>query len=268
MLLACELNQLKIVLKNKISEKVKKRIIEKIIPGEFYFSHKGYCPCCDKEVIFQAYNNWLRDNFICPKCFSIPRERALMLIIEKYFPGWRDLDIHESSPYNRGASEKLKNECKKYISSQYYPDQPFGAIINGDRNEDLEYQTFPDSVFDIFVTQDVMEHVYNPARAFSEIGRTLKDGGAHIFTVPMVNKHAKTEVWAVKGEDGNPIFTQKAEYHGNPVDPKGSPVTMHWGFDIVDFINSKSKLKTTIEHIDDLHYGIRAEYIEVLVSQK
>ncbi|MEM4260463.1 MAG: hypothetical protein QXG00_04460 [Candidatus Woesearchaeota archaeon] len=43
---------------------------------------------------------------------------------------------------------------------------------------------------------------------------------------------------------------------------------MHWGYDIVDFIKEKSGLDTIIEYIDDLNYGIRAEYIEVLVSFK
>lgn len=191
-----------------------------------------------------------------------------MLTIEKYFPNWRNLDIHESSPSNRGASNKLKKNCKRYVSSQYYPNQPFGTVINSNRNEDLENQTFSDSIFDIVVTQDVMEHVYNPDRAFLEVARTLKKGGAHIFTVPLINKHDKTEVWATKGEDGNPVFTKTEEYHNNPVDPNGSAVTMHWGFDIVDFIRIKSGLKTTIEHIDNLDFGIRAEYIEVLVSQK
>jgi hypothetical protein len=251
-----------------LKTRIKNKLIDRLIPGGFYFSHKGYCPCCDKEVIFKSTNSWLRDNFKCPNCFSIPRERALMIIIEKYFPKWRELDIHESSPSDSGASKKLKKNCGKYISSQYYTDQIFGTIIKGHRNEDLEQQTFSDAVFDIVVTQDVMEHIYDPAKAFAEIARTLKKGGAHIFTVPIINKHNKTEIWATKGTDGHPVFTATPEYHGNPVDPKGSPVTMHWGFDIVDFIKEKSGLSTTIEYIDNLDFGIRAEYIEVLVSKK
>lgn len=253
---------------NQIKKKIKRKIINYIIPGNFYFLHKGYCPCCEKEVTFEAVDNWLRDNFICLNCFSIPRERALMVTIEKYFPDWRELNIHESSPANRGASKKLKENCKKYISSQYYPNQPFGHIIGTHRNEDLEQQTFSDAIFDIVVTQDVMEHIYDPGKAFAEIARTLKKGGAYIFTVPIINKHQKTEVWATKGIDNNPIFTKTPEYHANPVDLKGSPVTMHWGFDIVDFIKEKSGLITTIEYINNLNFGIQAEYIEVLVSLK
>ena len=37
--------------------------------------------------------------------------------------------------------------------------------------------------FDLVVTQDVLEHVLDPARA-AEIARTLRPGGAHVFTVP------------------------------------------------------------------------------------
>jgi len=191
-----------------------------------------------------------------------------MLILEKYFPNWWNLDIHESSPGYRGASIKLQKCANNYVATQYYPDIPIGSIINNYQNQDLENQTFINEYFDIVVTQDVMEHLYNPGKAFTEIARTLKKGGAHIFTVPIVNKHKPTEVWAVKGENNNPVFLKTPEWHGNPVDSGGSPVTMHWGFDIVNYIKEKSGLETIIEHIDNLDYGIRAELIEVFVSIK
>jgi SAM-dependent methyltransferase len=248
--------------------KIRTKILKILLPNGFYFSQKGFCPCCDKEVLFQANNSWLRDTFLCSNCNSIPRERALMVTIEKYFPGWKNLIIHESSPVNRGASPKLSRFCKGYIASNYYPNKPFGSEVFGFHNQDLENQTFNDESFDLVITQDVMEHIYDPQKAFSEIARTLKKGGAHIFTVPIINKHKKSEVWAIKADNGSPIFLKEPEWHGNPVDPKGSPVTMHWGFDIIDFIREKSGLETTIEYLDDLSRGIRAEFIEVLVSIK
>jgi SAM-dependent methyltransferase len=191
-----------------------------------------------------------------------------MLIIEKYYPDWKSRDIHESSPGNRGVSIKLKNQCTSYIASQYYPDKERGVLTNGFRNEDLENQTFKDCSFDLVITQDVMEHVYNPSKAFCEIGRTLKSGGAYIFTVPLINKFKASEKWAKKSKDGSPIFLKEPEYHDNPVDPRGSPVTMHWGYDIVDFIQRESGMHSVIEYIDDLKYGIRAEFIEIIVSRK
>jgi membrane-anchored protein YejM (alkaline phosphatase superfamily) len=70
------------------------------------------------------------------------------------------------------------------------------------------------------------------------------------------------------GYNGEPMFQKTEEWHGNPVDKKGSPVTMHWGYDIVDFIKEYSSLETEIKYIHNLHFGILAEYIEVLVSKK
>jgi SAM-dependent methyltransferase len=188
----------------------KQRLLSSLLPNNFYFSHQGYCPCCDKEVLFQATHSWLRDYFLCANCGSIPRERALMLVIEKYYPNWKNLSIHESSPSNRGVSLKLKNSAKNYIASQYYPNQSFGTLINGFQNQDLENQTFADASFDLVITQDVMEHIYNPEKAFTEIARTLKKGGAHIFTVPIINKFQPTEIWATKGQDGNPVFFENS----------------------------------------------------------
>ena len=153
-------------------------------PNAFYFSHKGFCPCCDKKATFTAYNSWLRDYFLCSNCGSIPRERALMMIVEKYCPNWRDLHIHESSPVNRGASMKLMKGAKNYIASQYNPNMPFGTLTGNYINQDLEHQTFNDETFDLVITQDVMEHLYEPDKAFAEIARTLKKGGVHIFTPP------------------------------------------------------------------------------------
>ena len=239
-----------------------------ILKEGFHFKIKGFCPCCDQEVDFTARHSWLRDHFLCSGCGSIPRERALMAVIEQYYPNWRDLAIHESSPVDRATSKKLRQFSKTYLASQYFPDQQLGDIVRGYRNEDLEAMTFPDESFDLVITQDVMEHIYDPARAFSEIARTLRPGGAHIFTVPIINRHKKTQVWATKGHNGEPLFLHQPEYHGNPVDPKGSPVTMHWGFDIVNFIQRESGLVTTVEYLDDLSRGIRAQFIEVLVSVK
>jgi hypothetical protein len=251
----------------RFTTKFKKNILRFLIPSGFYFSHDGFCPCCDNHVRFYSEDSWLRDSFVCSKCFSIPRERALIATIEKYFPQWRELSIHESSPGNRGASIKLRDNAAGYIASQFFPEHALGTVVEGFYNQDLERQTFDDGLFDIVVTQDVMEHVYNPAQAFQEIARTLKKGGAHIFTVPIINWHKPSEVWAVKGADNKPLFTHTPEWHGNPVNTQGSPVTMHWGYDIVDFIRNASGLETTVEYSVDLHSGIAGEFRDVFVSR-
>lgn len=236
-----------------------------------YLEHKGYCPICESDVDFISEYDWLRDHFLCSKCGSIPRERALMSTIKTFYPHYKQLSIHESSPGNRGVSPHLNVSCKDYSTSHYFPDIKPGEYHPTFKHQcqNLEELTFDDNSFDLFITQDVMEHIFNPKLAFSEIARVLKPGGAHIFTVPIINKEKTSECWASRDEQGNIIYHHEPpEYHGNPVDNEGSLVTMHWGYDLAEFIQREANTPTTIVMIDNIDLGIRAEYIEVLVSRK
>lgn len=235
-----------------------------------YFEHGGFCPICEKEVVFTAEYSWFRDHLKCPACGSVPRERALMTVIAEHFPNYRELEIHESSPGGRGVSVKLREQCKGYTSSHFFPDCQRGESnpVYGSRCEDLERLTFHDASFDLVVTQDVMEHIFDPGLAFKEIARVLRPGGAHIFTVPLVNKWKATACRAVRVANGEIQHLLPAQYHGNPVDEKGSLVTFDWGYDICQEIFNHSAMSTIILRIDNLNLGIRAEYIEVLASHR
>lgn len=193
-----------------------------------------------------------------------------MKVISDYYPNWRDLSVHESSPGGRGASIKLQNECKGYTASQFYPDVIPGEVHPSSRYrcENLEKLTFSDNSFDLFISQDVMEHIFDTEAACKEIARVLRPGGAHIFTVPLINKARTSEIWASRDENGEVTYHRDPEYHGNPVDSKGSLVTMHWGYDIASFIAEIAGMPTVIIAIDNIDLGIRAEYIDVLVSIK
>ena len=241
-----------------------------IADHEIVFRCQGHCPCCRRDAEFRARYDWFRDHLLCEHCGCIPRERALMMTIDRWMPDWREKSIHESSPGGRGASILLAAECPDYQGTHYSPQTPLGSPIKGTNFscEDLERQTFADESFDLVVSQDVMEHVFDPAAAFKDIARTLKPGGVHIFTTPLVNKHKPSEVWASLDDAGEIVYHHEAEYHGNPIDQKGSLVTMHWGYDIAEHIHRACGLHTTLVQIDDLSHGIRAEYIEVCVTRK
>jgi len=227
--------------------------------------HGGYCPICERRTVFVMRDSWLRDHYRCIRCGSIPRFRALIQVLQENFPGWRDQRIHESSP-GGSSSDKLRRECRNYVATHLFPDARPGEIRNGYRSEDLEKQTFDDEEFDLVITQDVFEHVLHPAAAFKEISRTLKSGGAHIFTVPWYSSKP-TFVRAVE-EHGSIRHVAKPDYHVNPIDDRGSLVVTEWGWDLCDFIYRHSDLTTTVMHIDDRSRGIRAAFIEVFVSRK
>ena len=155
---------------------------------------EGHCPVCEQQTSFLAereeelsprwWDHWFRDSLLCRSCGSIPRERALMAVLTAIRPNWRELLIHESSPGARGASLRLQDQCPGYVATQYDTSIPFGSVDekSNHRSEDLAAQTFPDGVFDVVVTQDVFEHLFDPAAAISEIRRTLKPNGICIMT--------------------------------------------------------------------------------------
>ncbi len=247
--------------------------------GKFVFSVNGFCCICDADVEFRAerdnevspiwYRKWFRDSLRCMACHSIPRERALMSVIQMFYPNWRNLRVHESSPVHRGASRKMEDQCAQYTKSQYDPALPFGSVHphRGHRSEDLEKQTFSDAAFDLVITQDVFEHLFAPDRAIKEIGRTLAAGGAHIMTVPIANgvNPSARRARSINGEVEH-ILT--AQYHGNPISNNGSLVTIDWGYDIMDYLSVHSGLSVSLVQTDNLSRGIYASHTDVFMCKK
>ena len=227
------------------------------------FKNKGFCICCDQTVTFTSAYNWFRDHYRCNNCGSIPKERALMTILEIFYPNWRGLKIHESSPVWTGASRKIRDGCKDYLPTMYYPEVKCGEMKDGFRCENLEKLTFPDETFDLHITSDVLEHVFYPEKAFQEIARTLKPGGAHVFTVPLVMENKVTRIRAIMDEQSKDVLhLEKSDYHGDHL------VTIDWGYDITQFIYDKSGMESKMILIENFDFGLKAEYNEVLISVK
>lgn len=233
--------------------------------AEITFANDGRCPICERAVRFVARGPYLRNTYRCEGCASYTRERALMRVLARNFPRWREMAVHESSP-SGGASPKFARECPGYVASQWWPGVARGDQKNGVRCEDLECLSFADASFDLHITQDVFEHVLDPDAAFREIARTLRPGGAHVFTVPLVRGRQASQPRATRGANGSIVHHAEPKYHLNPADPNGSLVTMDWGFDICPWIYRASGMITRIVEIDDVESGIRGELNEVLVS--
>lgn len=228
-------------------------------------ANTGNCPICEKRTLFIERGSWLRDNYLCINCRSIPRFRAIIYVLKMLFPEYRDMTIHESSP-GGASSDKIRKECPNYIPTHFFQGIPYGTYKDGIRCESLEEMTFSDNSFDLVVTQDVLEHVLSPAKAFSEIARTLRPGGAHLFTVPYYHRE-KSFVRAAQASEGITYFAEK-EFHGNPIDENGSLVVTEWGIDLPEFIFKYSGLVTIIYLIHNRKIGLDGQFLEVFVSRK
>lgn len=225
----------------------------------------GFCPICDKPTLYFREGAWLRDQLKCCRCGSIPRWRALIHVLNEFAPTWRQLTIHESSP-SGPASAKLKSSGGDYIPSHCFPDVALGDYKNGYRCENLERQTFSSESLDLVISQDVFEHVLDPAAAFKEVARTLKPGGMHVFTIPWYSW--KPTLVRAKTHGATVQHLLEPDYHGNPVDPNGSLVVTEWGYDFCDFIYQTSGLTTTAICIRDRYLGIEGKFTDVFISRK
>ena len=224
-------------------------------------AHPGHCPICGPTV-FYARGPWLRDEYLCERCKSIPRQRALIRVLGEVAPNWPERAIFESSPSGPGSS-LIARRCRDYTPSQYFDGVPSGTYVNEFRREDLRRLTLPDNSVDLVVTSDVFEHVINPGLAFKEIGRVLRQGGLHIFTVPIFER---PETVVRVSDDGTELMDP--DYHGSPIGDGRSLVVREWGDDIVDFIETQAGTPTRRYRVQSWLFGIRGTMTDVLVSQK
>jgi SAM-dependent methyltransferase len=223
----------------------------------------GWCACCRTDTEFIETGVWLRDQYLCARCGSIPRLRAVNLTLDRYFPGWEQSTIHESSP----ANDFISRYCQRYSCSFFYEGVTPGSEHLGNRCENLEALTFTDEAFDLFVTQDVLEHVFRPDRAVKEIMRVLKPGGAHVFTAPK-HKGLRSTVQRARLDSGTIVHVLEPRYHGNPIGDGRALVTWDYGDDFELYLWEWCRHPTVTYIVRDRQLGIDGEFLEVFVTRK
>jgi SAM-dependent methyltransferase len=234
------------------------------------YRHAGSCPICETAVTFASGNAWYRDNLRCPLCLSVVRERALALALDEVAPDWRGLAIHESSPARRGIAVKLRREAPGYVASQFFRFGRPEAMLRSGRHEDLAAQRFPDGRFDLVIALDVMEHVFEPAKVFREIYRTLKPGGHCLLTFPIhknqaaaVRRRAERTKLGFVGH-----LVEPPQYHGNSIGRGRALVTFDYGYAIGQQIPQWAPFEVDIRHFHDEDHGILGEYTDVVICRR
>lgn len=228
---------------------------------------RGRCEVCEKSTVFTLRGPWIRGDLLCLRCGSRPRNRALMAVLNERFSGWRGTKVHESSP-GSPMLQKFRRECPGYLPSHYYPDLAPGSGRDGFNCQDLERQTFADASFDLVITQDVFEHLFDARAAWREIARTLKPGGAHVFTVPWYYWKSSV-VRARRLPSGEIEHLLPADYHGNPIKPEArSLVVTEWGRELLEIIDGCSDVTTEVVRLDDADRGITGAFVDVFISRR
>lgn len=205
-------------LRNYSVKTIVKKVGTRILPNVRYMhnSRIRQCECCQRPTIFLSLGP-VEEFIFCLRCRANKRYEMIARHLRKSHWPLTSKSVLELDPAS--PLKKLLEVSGEYIPSFFRPDCHPGALrLDGVRCEDITALTFADASLDLIISSDVLEHVPDIHKAFSETARVLKSGGSHIFTVPPRQKtFRRAELLA--GQINH--LVSEPEYHGDPLDSKG-----------------------------------------------
>lgn len=242
----------------------------------------GYCHACGERVAFYGYDPvdfpCKRNSFVCRTCGACGRNRHVAKCILATFPltppapSLRDFATRFNGAVfaacTSGAIADALRGMPGFVASEFIDGAASGRVVNGVLCQDLQATSFADASFDLVITEDVLEHVAEPRRAFAEIRRILRPGGWHVGTIP-VNWGRETTVPRAVIENGTVRHLLPPEYHGDPTRPDGILAFTEFGRDVASWCEIIGPTVTDTAHGDlaqELAFGIYNNW--VFLSQK
>ena len=231
--------------------------------------------------------NW-RERLICPHCQLSNRQRLVATLVSQALaglPAGKRLYLMEQvTPLMRFLGKKqARHEVigSEYFGAAFKPGQkiwPWHYLAPGDRrhpvrsmmlaarfairmirrggfrHENVERLSFEDMSLDFIVSNDVFEHVADPAQAFRECARVLKPGGVMFATFPFFSDMDRSRTRARLGSSGVEHLLP-AEYHGDPTSSSGALVFTDFGGDVFDMLGEAGFNKVQVEVFHHLELG-------------
>ena len=215
-----------------------------------------YCPFHQRHVppdLIKFGSNY-REGLIFGGLNS--RQRAVWLELKRFQGERPDSQIKIYAPEAvTDFALLMRGRYVKFIGSEYAPSPQDQASLYPIRHENLQKLSFPDGVFDAVVINDVLEHVPDVDLCLREVARILRPDGALVTTFPFAMGNAQPIIKARLTESGIE-YLDEPQYHGKPVDPKGSLVFEIPGWNILE--RAKESGFSTVEMVYEtsLHHGI------------
>ncbi|MFM7592549.1 MAG: class I SAM-dependent methyltransferase [Isosphaeraceae bacterium] len=195
-----------------------------------------------------------KESMICPWCGSKLRGRRLAgVYLRTVSPACPDLASYRTNAsggtgfknvliLNRvdGLSDYL-GPMPGVIQSEFVEGARPGEVVAGQRHEDAEALSFADGAFDMVISSETLEHIPRLDKALAEIGRVLRPGGVHIFTIPLKPGTARTEPRMKLDEDGCMVDCMQPRLH-HPGGSWGWPVVTEFGDDLPQYLAGRGWL--------------------------
>lgn len=184
----------------------------------------------------------MRDNPFMTRCLScranVPT-LSLLPIIQKHFAAqYAHRSAYELSTFGLTLTW-LRKHFGHVTTSEFMPEHPLGATVDGILNENVERLTFPDASFDLVTSNGVFEHVNDDMQGFRESYRVLRPGGAMVMSIPLYNLPATKRISRYEA-DGSLTWLDTPEYHDSRLGgPLSAPVVwLHSKHDICERVRA------------------------------
>lgn len=212
------------------------------------FLYRGFCTACNCAVDFWTDANphtSLNEGMVCPTCWQNGRQRIMYNAVKNFYRSGMRVYVSE---YVTGFFKKIQEFIPDVIGSEFLAENDERRKII--RHEDVTNLSFEDSELDMYISNDVFEHVFDYKKAFAEAFRVLKLGGRFIFHVPF-HANADNTVIRAKMEDGKILHLKEPCYHGDPVNPEGGCLCINdFGWDILQDLRGAGFMNVfvTLDH--------------------
>jgi len=226
------------------------KIQQCIIENQKEIDISGYCFHCNKKVKmrvdfeygFKSLDGKIIPNFrerlTCEFCGLNSRMRATLQAISYLCGDLKNKKVYITEELTP-LYDLLQKKCKFIKGSEFVPEKELGKRIKIDgvnkeiNNQDLTRLTFKDKEFDLVISLDCLEHIFQYKKALSEIFRVLNRNGTFVFSVPFCLESEKN-IERAKIKNGAIVNLLPPEYHGDPVTQKGCLCFYHFGWEILE----------------------------------
>lgn len=190
-----------------------------------------HCSLCgeNQEFLEDKIITSHRENFKCFRCGGSLRQRLLAHAILAFFGELDETHLAQLAQRSIGKARihefgivgpfsKYLRTSPAYSQSCLRGEKPEDSVL---RSKDFSYQdirstSFAPGSIELAISVEVLEHVFEPERAYKEVARILRPGGVHIFSTPLKFPLQANTTTRAEVIDGEISFLQSPHYHRAP----------------------------------------------------
>jgi len=221
---------------------------------------KAYCEVCNKFTVMSFDCSYASQSEAYCCCGMNSRTRGMYEYITTHFQNDKKVYIQEAVTPSYKAYENFFGHDNILGSEYLGQDKICGEYYdyNGQRimHQDCTKLSFNDNTFDLLISQQIFEHIFDIKTALSESLRVLRDDGCIVISIPFFYDTENSVMLAKLDESGKIVqIVKPSEIHGNPISRNGSLVFWHHGWEFTEIMKDVGYKDVKVHFYNNLYKG-------------